>query len=61
MTEFLCFNHKYPLHTIVESTEFKKNIFGKVCRVEIGCRCPECKMRIVYSFKIHHYEGGKYG
>ena len=61
MPEFLCFNHKYPLHTIVKGTKFKKNILGKVCRAEVECHCPDCGMEIVYSFKIHHYEGGKDG
>ena len=55
MDNFLCFNHKYPLHCIVDKREFKKR-WGKVNRLEISCHCPECNMRLTYTIKVQGYK-----
>ena len=52
MLDYKCFNHKYPLSCIVEKEEPKKNIWGKVNRLEVTCRCPECDMSLRFSFKV---------
>ena len=52
MPDYLCFNHEHPLYCIVDKREFKKNIWGKVNRLEITCHCPKCDMRLTYSIKV---------
>ena len=58
MSDFSCFNHKYPLCMLEKKVIFKK-FFGRVRRVEITCHCPGCGMEITYSFKIERYKKGK--
>ena len=50
--DLICFNHKYPLVCIVDERKFKKNIWGKVNRLEITCHCSECGMGLIYSVKV---------
>ncbi len=57
-TALICFNHEYPLHCIAEEPIFKK-FLGRVRSQEVTCTCPECGMRITYSFKIKSYKKGK--
>ena len=59
MTELMCFNHKYPLTPLEKDVKFKKNIFGRVNRLEKTVYCPNCGMYIVYSFKVHSYKQGE--
>lgn len=56
---FTCFNHKYPLVCVEGDPKFKKNILGRVCRVETPCRCPECGMELIYTIHIKNYRKGK--
>ena len=58
MNYLMCYNHEYPLCCPEIQSEFKKNIFGKVKRLDITCECPECKRLVTYSFAIRGYKEG---
>ena len=60
MDNFYCPNHgEWPPLCYVDKKEFKKNIWGKVNRLEITCHCPVCGMRLTYKVEIQGYKRSK--